>query len=480
MKPEGYNIYKDTKRKKNSENSTKAIFSAVLTVVLVGGVIFIGYSLGGPILDQLDSMRNNNSTVNTLESGSDTAIDSIPVYSHSSSDSSGNSSSNKDGLTGSSISSVEAIGKDSSISGNESNDSSTGSQNNIADNAGGNNNNTNANNSNATSGNNNGGNAGSNNTTSNNNNNNNSDFNTDFSNKNDEIINNIDINADYGIFNAYHLGTNDLKDAETLSRAIDGIKGSYTMVVVPLKETGGKLWYKSGVSEAQLAKAVVGTMTLDEIAKVIRDKGYTPSADISTLEDSIFPATYGDAGYTFTDGVTHWFDDSIENGGKPWLSPFTELTRNYLNNIVREIASAGFKTILCSDMKFPSFRDSDIELLGTGVTNTTGLTDLANTLAETAKTNNAQFMVIIPSADIIAGTADVLEPGLSENVKIAPSMTLVDLEGRQYERCKEILNIVAGQSMGLKIVPYIRAGGTDASEAVRACTELGYTDYMVR
>lgn len=480
MKPEGYNIYKDTKRKKNSENSTKAIFSAVLTVVLVGGVIFIGYSLGGPILDQLDSMRNNNSTVNTLESGSDTAIDSIPVYSHSSSDSSGNSSSNKDGLTGSSISSVEAIGKDSSISGNESNDSSTGSQNNIADNAGGNNNNTNANNSNATSGNNNGGNAGSNNTTSNNNNNNNSDFNTDFSNKNDEIINNIDINADYGIFNAYHLGTNDLKDAETLSRAIDGIKGSYTMVVVPLKETGGKLWYKSGVSEAQLAKAVVGTMTLDEIAKVIRDKGYTPSADISTLEDSIFPATYGDAGYTFTDGVTHWFDDSIKNGGKPWLSPFTELTRNYLNNIVREIASAGFKTILCSDMKFPSFRDSDIELLGTGVTNTTGLTDLANTLAETAKTNNAQFMVIIPSADIIAGTADVLEPGLSENVKIAPSMTLVDLEGRQYERCKEILNIVAGQSMGLKIVPYIRAGGTDASEAVRACTELGYTDYMVR
>ena len=480
MKPEGYNIYKDTKRKKNSENSTKAIFSAVLTVVLVGGVIFIGYSLGGPILDQLDSMRNNNSTVNTLESGSDTAIDSIPVYSHSSSDSSGNSSSNKDGLTGSSSSSVEAIGKDSSISGNESNDSSTGSQNNIADNAGGNNNNTNANNSNATSGYNSGGNAGSNNTTSNNNNNNNSDFNTDFSNKNDEIINNIDINADYGIFNAYHLGTNDLKDAETLSRAIDGIKGSYTMVVVPLKETGGKLWYKSGVSEAQLAKAVVGTMTLDEIAKVIRDKGYTPSADISTLEDSIFPATYGDAGYTFTDGVTHWFDDSIENGGKPWLSPFTELTRNYLNNIVREIASAGFKTILCSDMKFPSFRDSDIELLGTGVTNTTGLTDLANTLAETAKTNNAQFMVIIPSADIIAGTADVLEPGLSENVKIAPSMTLVDLEGRQYERCKEILNIVAGQSMGLKIVPYIRAGGTDASEAVRACTELGYTDYMVR
>lgn len=480
MKPEGYNIYKDTKRKKNSENSTKAIFSAVLTVVLVGGVIFIGYSLGGPILDQLDSMRNNNSTVNTLESGSDTAIDSIPVYSHSSSDSSGNSSSNKDGLTGSSISSVEAIGKDSSISGNESNDSSTGSQNNIADNSGSNsNNNTNANNGNGTSGNNNGGNAGSNNTTSNNNNNN-SDFNTDFSNKNDEIINNIDINADYGIFNAYHLGTNDLKDAETLSRAIDGIKGSYTMVVVPLKETGGKLWYKSGVSEAQLAKAVVGTMTLDEIAKVIRDKGYTPSADISTLEDSIFPATYGDAGYTFTDGVTHWFDDSIENGGKPWLSPFTELTRNYLNNIVREIASAGFKTILCSDMKFPSFRDSDIELLGTGVTNTTGLTDLANTLAETAKTNNAQFMVIIPSADIIAGTADVLEPGLSENVKIAPSMTLVDLEGRQYERCKEILNIVAGQSMGLKIVPYIRAGGTDASEAVRACTELGYTDYMVR
>ena len=478
MKPEGYNIYKDTKRKKNSENSTKAIFSAVLTVVLVGGVIFIGYSLGGPILDQLDSMRNNNSTVNTLESGSDTAIDSIPVYSHSSSDSSGNSSSNKDGLTGSSISSVEAIGKDSSTSENESNGSSTGSQNNIADNAGGNNNNTNANNSNATSGNNNGVNAGSNNssTTSNNN----SDFNTDFSNKNDEIINNIDINADYGIFNAYHLGTNDLKDAETLSRAIDGIKGSYTMVVVPLKETGGKLWYKSSVSEAQLAKAVVGTMTLDEIAKVIRDKGYTPSADISTLEDSIFPATYGDAGYTFTDGVTHWFDDSIENGGKPWLSPFSDLTKNYLNNIVREIASAGFKTILCSDMKFPSFRDSDIELLGTGVTNTTGLTDLANTLAETAKANNAQFMVIIPSADIIAGTADVLEPGLSENVKIAPSMTLVDLEGRQYERCKEILNIVAGQAMGLKIVPYIRAGGTDASEAIRACTELGYTDYMVR
>lgn len=474
MKPEGYNIYKDTKRKKNSENSTKAIFSAVLTVVLVGGVIFIGYSLGGPILDQLDSMRNNNSTVNTLESGNDTAIDSIPVYSHSSSESSGNSS-NKDGLTGSSISSVEAIGKDSSASDNESNSNSAGSQNNnIADNSGNNNSNVTTNNSN-------GSNAENNNTNSNSSaNNNNADFNTDFSNKNDEIINNIDINADYGIFNAYHLGTNDLKDAETLNKAIDGIKGSYTMVVVPLKETGGKLWYKSGISEAQLANAVVGTMTLDEIAKVIRDKGYTPSADISTLEDSIFPATYGDAGYTFTDGVTHWFDDSIENGGKPWLSPFTDLTKNYLNNIVREVANAGFKTILCSDMKFPSFRDSDIEILGTGVTNTTGLTDLANTLAETAKANNAQFMVIIPSADIIAGTADVLEPGLSENVKIVPSMTLGDLEGGQYNRCKEILNIVASQSMGLKIVPYIRAGGTDASEAVRACTELGYTDYMVR
>jgi hypothetical protein len=206
----------------------------------------------------------------------------------------------------------------------------------------------------------------------------------------------------------------ELANASKLSSALENIaeKGNFEYVCIPLKVSGGAIYYDSHIYEAQMCGAVKSELSLDEITAAVKEAGFKPIAEISLLRDNLMPAMYPDAGYkTVADGSA-WLDSDASSGGKPWLSPFSELAGVYLSSIAEEIASADFEQIICSDMVFPTFGASDAELLGeqiTGADNYTALTTLADTIYSKITDCGASMMLEVSASDIISGNDDMLQ-----------------------------------------------------------------------
>ena len=153
----------------------------------------------------------------------------------------------------------------------------------------------------------------------------------------------------------------DAVEAEAKRLAAEG----YRAMVLPMKETGGKLHYASANEKAIGCGASNEDMlTVREIRNAANRYDIRCIAMMSTLEDQTYPNTYLDGSYTFKEGKTRWLDNKPENDGKPWLSPFTDAAGAYLSALAQELSEGGFDPILCTDTKFPNFFDSDAELLG--------------------------------------------------------------------------------------------------------------------
>ena len=163
----------------------------------------------------------------------------------------------------------------------------------------------------------------------------------------------------------------------------------YRAMLLPMKETGGMLHYASGVQNAVNCGASNADMlTLREIRNAANRYHMQCIAMMSTLEDRTYPNTFMDGSYTFKDGTTRWLDAKPEKGGKPWLSPFADGTRNYLSALAAEITAGGYSPVICTDTRFPDFFDSDVELLGTRIKDpalrTEALVSVLNAIADKA------------------------------------------------------------------------------------------------
>lgn len=180
------------------------------------------------------------------------------------------------------------------------------------------------------------------------------------------------------------------------------------------------------LSAAALAKscgAAKGSLQLSEIAEAAKAQGWTPVAQLSLLRDNLLPDADAEAGYMVTSGG-RWLDNTKENGGKAWASPFSDVTVQYLKDITAEVTAAGFSQIWCTDVVFPDFRNSDLTYIGESVQNPerkTALTSLVNTLAQTA--GSVPLWVETSAADAAAGTAEVFDP---ENLTV--SGVVLDLQ----------------------------------------------------
>lgn len=200
-----------------------------------------------------------------------------------------------------------------------------------------------------------------------------------------------------------------LRSADTLQTYLEQLAAQIpqqTAVIVPLKVQGGALLYHSNSSAATQANIAQGTMTLQEIADLVQQYQYAPYASYSLLSDQLMPQANAETSYLV--GSERWIDNNLEDGGKPWMNPFAPATSAYLTELLQEAQQAGFSGILCADVTFPPFRESDIAYIGDSVqpqTRWSGLTDLMKTL-----TSSVQLPVYleISGTDLQTGTPEVL------------------------------------------------------------------------
>jgi hypothetical protein len=247
---------------------------------------------------------------------------------------------------------------------------------------------------------------------------------------------------------AVTLDEESLDSLDSLNQAISLVKLAsqnyeITDIVVPLKVQGGQIKYASENKNAQLAGAVDSTLTLDEIYSAIADAGFYPCAQMSLLYDSVYPSYNINASYV-TESGSRWIDNDINAGGKTWLDPSKEDCVVYLQSLLTEITSAGFQTVLCTDVVFPEFRESDVEYLGEEVVaedRYKTLVSLIDELEKTAEKNNALLMLETDISGYISGdTKQLVENSTSAggivfdiSVDELTSSAVEDENGKVYD-----------------------------------------------
>ena len=160
-----------------------------------------------------------------------------------------------------------------------------------------------------------------------------------------------------------------LQSADALQQALakarsDSPNGK--LLVIPLKVQGGAVLYQTNVETAKQCGAAQGNLTLPQITAAAMEQGWTPVAECSLLYDNLLPKFRVEAGYQTADG-SQWLDNSADNGGKPWASPLSTVTLQYLTELTQEIAASDFSQIWFADAVFPPFRDSDLAYIGSSV-----------------------------------------------------------------------------------------------------------------
>jgi len=298
---------------------------------------------------------------------------------------------------------------------------------------------------------------------------------------------------------AYALSEYDILSLDALNLALSRIPENQEIntVQVPLKTKGGAIYFETYSDEAIISGAVQSRMSPDVIAQTIKLAGYTPCAEISTFRDHIVPMSYHEYSYNTVDDNSLWYDNSPENDGKPWLSPFSEGSINYVSFLVSEAVSAGFEKVVCSDIMFPEFRDSDLEMLDPVLANKDRykvLTSASNKLYETAISEGASMMLEVSAVDILRNKAEVLDPMLlsvntvvldidldeigSEVKNIA---TVYEFNGTPAENTVKMLGLAKDSLSDFNVV--VRISGTlseeDAEEARQAVLQEGYNSFIL-
>ncbi|MGN0665930.1 MAG: putative glycoside hydrolase [Huintestinicola sp.] len=240
-------------------------------------------------------------------------------------------------------------------------------------------------------------------------------------------------------------------------------------------------------------------LSAKQISDLCVKYGLRPVALVSVLYDNNRYGDYRDGSYRSQDDST-WLDTSPEKGGKPWLSPFDDVAIDFCCDIVRELGEAGFAEIICDDFIFPEFRSTDIELLGEQVSPYSdrylALTSLARKMTEAGEESNASVMLRITANSIIKGYSELFEPDelygcrimidYSENnisrTMISGGEEIILDEMEEYDKVTAVFAAVAARSEGLENYPMICRSSMSADEyddAVRAVTALGYDKYYI-
>ena len=235
-------------------------------------------------------------------------------------------------------------------------------------------------------------------------------------------------------------------------------------------------------------------MSLSEIVSAITAEGLKPVAEISTLNDNVYSQVYTVASYKFADdGQTSWWDNSLEKGGKPWLSPFSEYAGQYLGEIASEIANAGFSQIICTDFVFPPFRDSDVEILGNYVVaddRYKALLSVAYAIHDAVE-NKSEISISFSAYDAIKGNAEVLAPSEMNGLSVSPVIDMsqfsgsvtnykgesFDISGGAFNKAVGIIEALESVCDGVHITPCFKrdtVSDDDFIQIIKAVKTLGY------
>lgn len=289
-----------------------------------------------------------------------------------------------------------------------------------------------------------------------------------------------------------------LEDIENALKNIPKNEG-IEYIAVPLKISGGKICYKSSLYEARTSQAAISEVPPDKIAEAIVNNGFKPSAMISAFNDNIIPVSLPETGYANVLDGSQWLDAAADDGGKPWASPYSEAYVNYLSDVVKEAAEAGFEHIVCSDLSYPDFTEKDLAILDQRLGQNErcmALTSAANLLYDEAISNGAAMCIEVSAADILGGNDDILQPMLLSahtvvlnidvdelGAGVQDEHMLYEFTGTPTEKAEKCMELVSDKLSEFNVVIRISGESSEIGELLKAkdsIADYGYDSFIVK
>lgn len=292
-----------------------------------------------------------------------------------------------------------------------------------------------------------------------------------------------------------------IKDITAIDAVISEIEGTdINAVMIDIKTPAGDVLFKTKNEMANKWGVVSqDAVDLKALADKLKSKGLMLAAKMSMFRDpKAASAGRLDYAINYQDSGFLWLDDSPENGGRPWLNPYSIPTQEYLTGLADEAFDAGVKLLALENVQFPdnsavyatfgkdAVAMSRAEILETTVTN----------LQNRAGGKGARVAVTFPVTAVTRTEGEESRYGGSI-IKTAGEYLLLDVSVAQFEagfsqNGLELANAGENPANTVKAaIDYVRRSAglqaeiipmTDGelSEAAGIIKGLGYEEYFIQ
>ncbi len=272
---------------------------------------------------------------------------------------------------------------------------------------------------------------------------------------------------------------------------LKSLEEDVTAVIIDMKTKEGTVTYNSSQVSVINAGAIhEEAMEIDKRIKTAKDMGFDVIARIYAFEDSTAPYNADDMAirYESEDGVL-WLDDSVDNGGKPWLNPYSDTAQKYVLDIVFDAIDYEIDAVILDGMRFPENEGMDYAYFGVGIEDIERgeiLSRFAQRIYSTAVLTDTDIIIAYDAFEVISGSdiyggspleliADGYVPYINLNDFIGPEFGSGYRFRNMPEDTLEVLTAVyesLGSIGGLKILPLLECEGFEKSQF------SGFGDYL--
>lgn len=251
-----------------------------------------------------------------------------------------------------------------------------------------------------------------------------------------------------------------------------------TAIVIDMKTKDGTVTYNSSQVSVVNAGAIhEEAMDIDKRIKTAKDLGLDVIARIYAFEDSTAPYNADDMAirYQSEDGVL-WLDDSVDNGGKPWLNPYSDTAQKYVLDIVFDAIDYKVDAVLLDGMRFPENEGMDYAYFGVGTEDIAKgdiLSRFAQRIYSTAVLTETDIIIaydalaVITESDIYGGSPlEFIADGYAPYINLNDFIGIEFGEGYRFKTMPEdIMEVMTavydslGNIGGLKMMPILECEG---------------------
>lgn len=161
---------------------------------------------------------------------------------------------------------------------------------------------------------------------------------------------------EYDKLRAVYLPFETASDNARLDAFLSELSGTeINAVMIDIKNADGDVLYKTGNEMAgKWGVTVSNAIDLKAFSSKLEQKNLYLAVKMSVFRDPR-AASAGRLDYAINYQNTDylWLDAAPDNGGKPWLNPYSQLTQDYLESLALEAADAGAKMIVLENVRFP-------------------------------------------------------------------------------------------------------------------------------